>query len=94
MNIAAVQTNPVAQASTTGANSTNGNNSDDNTESMFMTLLTTELKEQDPTSPFDPNQMVSQLTEFNILSQVTEINQSIQGISSQATSAAQAAGGN
>jgi flagellar basal-body rod modification protein FlgD len=41
---------------------------------MFLTLLTTELKTQDPTAPEDPTTMVDQLVQFNSLNQLISIN--------------------
>src|SRR5579862_3751913 len=43
--------------------------------SSFMTLLVAQLKNQDPSNPMDPTQMVSQLVEFNSLEQLMQINQ-------------------
>ena len=58
------------------------------TQSMFLTLLTTELKTQDPTSPQDPTQMVSQLVQFNTLNEVISINDSLQTLVSNTTQTA------
>lgn len=43
----------------------------------FMTLLVTQLKNQDPTNPVDPSQFVSQLVQFNSLEQLISINQDL-----------------
>lgn len=42
--------------------------------SDFMTLLIAQLKNQDPTSPMDPTQFVTQLVQFNSLEQLIQIN--------------------
>ncbi|MGH9741687.1 MAG: flagellar hook assembly protein FlgD [Candidatus Acidiferrum sp.] len=39
----------------------------------FITLLTAQLQAQDPLSPMDPDQMVSELTSINTLEQITQI---------------------
>ena len=39
----------------------------------FITLLTAQLQAQDPLSPMDPNQMVSELTSINTLQQLVQI---------------------
>jgi flagellar basal-body rod modification protein FlgD len=39
----------------------------------FITLLTAQLQTQDPLSPMDPNQMVSELTSINTLQQIVQI---------------------
>jgi flagellar basal-body rod modification protein FlgD len=43
----------------------------------FLTLLTAQLKSQDPTAPQDPTQFVTQLVQFNSLQQLIQINQDL-----------------
>lgn len=50
------------------------------TASDFMTLLVTEMKNQDPTQPTDPTQYVQQLVSVNSLEQLVSINQGITGL--------------
>jgi flagellar basal-body rod modification protein FlgD len=61
----------------------------------FLTLLTTELQVQDPTSPLDPDQMVGQIVSLNQLDELMQINQTLQSmnaaISSNGTSSTPAA---
>ena len=38
---------------------------------MFMNLLVTQLKNQDPSSPMDTNQMMSQTTQLAMMEQIT-----------------------
>lgn len=59
LNTAAATTN----ASSTAADST----------AMFMKLLTTELKSQDPTQTMDPTTMVTQIVQINQLNDVAGI---------------------
>ena len=40
----------------------------------FLTLLTTQLRNQDPTDPMDPNQMVGQLSQFAMVEQQIALN--------------------
>jgi flagellar basal-body rod modification protein FlgD len=80
-------TTPTAQ---TPASSSTNMLSD--TQSMFLTLLTTELKTQDPTAPQDPTQMVDQLVQFNSLNQLISINGSMNTLVSDATSATTSSG--
>ncbi len=47
-------------------------------ESTFLKLLVTQLKTQDPTSPMDPTQMVSQMLSMNQLDQLIQIHQILQ----------------
>jgi flagellar basal-body rod modification protein FlgD len=47
----------------------------------FMNLLVTQLKNQDPTQPQDSSEFVAQLSQFSSLEQLTNIQQTLQGIS-------------
>ena len=65
---------------------TNGSSSDQNnsmiTANDFLTLLVTELKNQDPTANTDPNAYVDQLVQVNSLQQLIQIDQNTTGTSS------------
>ncbi len=61
----------------TTSNLTPTNNADGQ-RNMFMTLLVTQLKNQDPLAPQDGTQFVAQLAQFNSLDQLTGIRQSIE----------------
>jgi flagellar basal-body rod modification protein FlgD len=72
----------IPMAATTQSNSTdptdNSNNSQDGsmiTANDVLTLLVTELKNQDPTANTDPNAYVDQLVQVNSLQQLIQINQ-------------------
>lgn len=43
----------------------------------FLTLLVTEMKNQDPTANTDPNQYINQLVQVNSLEQLININQTL-----------------
>ena len=87
MNVTPIQadatTNTASSATTSSSNSTLND-----TQSMFLTLLTTELKTQDPTAPEDPTQMVSQLVQFNSLNELISMNGSMTTLVADATPAA------
>jgi flagellar basal-body rod modification protein FlgD len=51
---------------------------------MFITLLTAELKAQDPISPLDPNEMVGQIVSLSQLDQLIQIHNVLQGSSTPA----------
>jgi len=79
--------NPVAALNaaytTTGTNSTqpssaNGIQPQQITTQDFMTLLTTQLQNQDPSNPVDPTQFVTQLAQFTTLDQVSQIDNLLQ----------------
>jgi flagellar basal-body rod modification protein FlgD len=82
---AAVQATPKDSTSSTNGTTNNGsgNNSSaasgssDITANDFLTLLVSELKNQDPTQPTDPNQYITQLAQVNSLQQLISINQGI-----------------
>ncbi len=47
------------------------------TSNDFLTLLVTEMKNQDPTQPTDPNAYIQQLVGVNSLQQLISINQEL-----------------
>ena len=48
-----------------------------NLSNMFLTLLVTQLKTQDPFQPSDPTQFVSQLAQFSSLEQLVAIREAV-----------------
>ena len=52
----------------------------------FLTLLTTQLKNQDPTSPMDTNQFTQQLVEFSAVEQQINTNNNLKTLISLQTS--------
>lgn len=93
---------PLANATSGSSSSTNGSSSSSNpldqTDSMFMQLLTAQLQNQSPLDPVDPMQFTSQLVQFNMLDQLTQINstlqQSLDGVNVSASGASAITGGN
>jgi flagellar basal-body rod modification protein FlgD len=57
----------------------------DITSSDFLTLLVSELKNQDPTQPTDPNAYITQLVGVNSLQQLIQINQGLTSVETPAT---------
>jgi flagellar basal-body rod modification protein FlgD len=55
------------------------------TSNDFLVLLVSELKNQDPTKPTDPNEYIQQLVGVNSLQQLIEINK---GLAAKDSSAA------
>ena len=49
-------------------------------ESTFLTLLVAQLQNQDPMSPADSTQFVTQLAQFSSLEQLTNINTNVGNI--------------
>ena len=66
--------NPIYQPHAADSSSTASNPSNP-TSDMFMQLLVTQLKNQSPLDPVDPNQFVNQLVQFNTLNQIIDIRQ-------------------
>ncbi len=56
---------------------------DGDTGDMFLTLLVTQLKTQDPLSPMDPTAFVNQLVQFNTLSQIIHIREALDAVTGQ-----------
>ena len=63
--------------STTSTGTSGATDSSNITSNDFLTLLVSELKNQDPTQPTDPNQYITQLAQVNSLQQLISINQGI-----------------
>ncbi|MFA0849317.1 flagellar hook assembly protein FlgD [Curtobacterium sp. WHRI 8282] len=61
---------PTAQAAALAANSTPQKSQTMDSE-VFMKLLVTQLRNQDPSSPMDTNQMISQQTQLAMMEQIT-----------------------
>lgn len=49
-------------------------------QQTFLTLLITQLKNQDPTNPQDSSAFVSQLAQFSSLEQITQLNKNITAV--------------
>lgn len=74
------QTQPkVAPMDSAGGNSNSGMSADSATISAndFLTLLVTEMQNQDPTATTDPNEYINQLVNVNSLEQLISINQNL-----------------
>ncbi len=71
-----------ASASTPAATASTDNSTI--TSNDFLTLLVTEMKNQDPTQPTDPNAYIQQLVQVNSLQQLIGINQGITSLDSAA----------
>jgi len=57
------------------------------TANDFLTLLVAEMKNQDPTTPTDPAQYISQMVDVNSLQQLIGINQGISSLDTAAGAA-------
>lgn len=68
---------PAGSNGTPGSGTAAGGNTI--TSNDFLTLLVTEMKNQDPTQPTDPNAYIQQLVGVNSLQQLISINQDLSG---------------
>ena len=66
-------TQALASAGATGTDSTSGANSDLG-KTVFLQLLVTQLKNQDPLQPQDNSAFLAQLAQFSSLEQLQQIN--------------------
>lgn len=80
--------NAAAAASSSGSTSTGAA-----TQDRFLTLLVTQLKNQDPLNPLDNSQMTSQLAQINTVNGIEQLNQTMTKLMSsyQSTQDVQAA---
>ena len=84
-------TTPTPTSGTTTPTSTGSTSASDasllgSNLNTFLTLLTTQLKNQDPTSPMDTNQFTQQLVEFSGVEQQINTNNNLQSLISLQTS--------
>ncbi|MEA2120548.1 flagellar hook assembly protein FlgD [Halovibrio sp. HP20-50] len=88
-----IDTSVLSNVNGGGANGLSARQSDELRES-FMTLLITQLQNQDPLNPMENSEMTSQLAQINTVSGIEELNSTLQGITSQmdANQALQASG--
>ena len=69
---------PAAEAAGSSSNSTSSDSSSSTISANdFLTLLVTEMKNQDPTANTDPNEYINQLVNVNSLEQLIDINQNL-----------------
>lgn len=77
---AAAGTSPNIAAMDTSTSGTNGSSSDNSatiSANDFLSLLVTEMQNQDPTADTDPNEYINQLVNVNSLEQLISINQTL-----------------
>lgn len=78
-----METGIVNNTSATSTTSTEKKPSNTLDKNAFLMLLVAQLKNQDPTSAQDPNQMVQQMTSYSQLEQMQNSNTLLQGIQVQ-----------
>jgi flagellar basal-body rod modification protein FlgD len=83
-------TNTAATSTSSSTGSANALNELSGNFSTFLTLLTTQLQNQDPTSPMDSNEFTQQLVMYSQVEQQINTNSDLQTLISQGTSNAAA----
>lgn len=78
-----VATNTSSASSSTAANLASGQSSLNTSYSTFLTLLTTQLQNQDPTNPMDTNAFTQQLVQMTGVQQQLLSNQLLQQLVNQ-----------
>jgi flagellar basal-body rod modification protein FlgD len=63
-------------------------------EQTFLKILVAQLQHQDPTSPTDPTQFVTQLTQYSALEQLIAINKGVQKLETPTTTGTTPTGSN
>ena len=71
----AMDTSPTTTASASGTD--DSSSSSTISANDFLTLLVTEMQNQDPTADTDPNEYINQLVQVNSLEQLININQTL-----------------
>jgi len=66
-----------AAASNAASSGSSGSSSATISANDFLTLLVTEMQNQDPTAQTDPNEYINQLVQVNSLEQLIDINQNL-----------------
>jgi flagellar basal-body rod modification protein FlgD len=69
--------------STPASSASAGTDSGSELNDRFMTLLVTQLKNQDPTSPMENSDMTAQLAQINTVSGIEKLNDSLSAITDQ-----------
>lgn len=79
----------------TGGSSTTASGTATISANDFLTLLVTEMRNQDPTADTDPNEYINQLVNVNSLEQLISINQNLStalGVSNTSSTSSRATG--
>ncbi|MFH8134119.1 flagellar hook assembly protein FlgD [Pantoea osteomyelitidis] len=65
------------------SSSSTSTNSAEDLQNQFLTMLVTQLQNQDPTNPMDNSQLTTQLAQINTLSGIEKLNTTLGSISGQ-----------
>jgi flagellar basal-body rod modification protein FlgD len=85
VNIHPITHNTIAATPSTTATATSAPAQSPNDE--FIQLLSAQLENQSPLDPVDPDQFTTELVQFNMLDQLTQINNTLQNAFTPSTPA-------
>lgn len=77
---------PKDSTGTTDSSSSTSDTGSTITANDFLTLLVSELQNQDPTQPTDPDSYITQMVGVNSLQQLIQINQGLSSVENPTTS--------
>jgi len=80
VDISAAITNAKATIDSGGKSSVTGQASVTDNFDTFLSLLTTQLKNQDPTKPLDTNEMTKQLVQYSEVEQLLQSNKKLEAL--------------
>ncbi|SAK39124.1 flagellar basal body rod modification protein [Caballeronia catudaia] len=72
-----------SSSAASSSSSATGAQSASDLQNTFLTLLVTQLKNQDPTNPADSSQMTSQLAQINTVTGIGQLNTSLSSLATQ-----------
>ncbi|MDL4914134.1 MAG: flagellar hook assembly protein FlgD [Enterobacterales bacterium endosymbiont of Blomia tropicalis] len=78
-----VGVNESLDPSVLSSSSSSSGNSAQDLQNQFLTMLVTQLQNQDPTNPMDNSQLTTQLAQINTLSGIEKLNTTLGSISGQ-----------
>ena len=82
-NLGITRSKPAAGTTASGASTATGKTKTTLDQSDFLTLLTTQLKNQDPFAPMDNTQMVAQMAQFSSVAGISEMNKTLSGVATK-----------
>lgn len=75
----------INSANASSSSSSTSSSTSDTLQSSFLTMLTTQLQNQDPLNPMDNAQLTSQLAQINMVSGISQLNTTLNSLISDST---------
>lgn len=77
--------NPYAYLNGTSSSSSGGTSATEGSQNRFLTLLVTQLKNQDPLNPMENAEVTSQLAQISTVDGITQLNETLKTLLSSST---------